>query len=81
MEVLEIENAELSARILDRTGRPVNIPLKVEHMQDGDGVRWASVQLVLAPLAPADYLVELTQTPSTGSTAVPQTLVAFRIVP
>jgi VWFA-related protein len=81
IDVPEIENAEPSARILDRTGRPVNIPLKAEHMQDGDGVRWASVQLVLAPLAPADYLVEITQTPSAGSTAVPQTLVAFRIVP
>jgi len=87
IDVLESANATpsvpsaASARILDRTGRVLNIPLSAEPVQDGEGVRWASVRLTLAPLAPGDYLIELTQPAPAGALPAPQTLVAFRIVP
>jgi len=81
IDVLELANAEPSARILDRTGRPLDIPLTAERVQDSDGVRWASVHVTLAPLAPGDYLLELTQTSATGALPVSQALVGFRMVP
>jgi VWFA-related protein len=81
VDVLEVESSEPSARILDRTGRPLSIPLNVEHVQDNEGVRWASVQLALAPLAPGDYLVELTQPSRAVASPMPPALVAFRVVP
>jgi hypothetical protein len=41
---------------------------------DADGSRWASAEVALAPLAPGDYLIEV----SADST---RTLVPFRLVP
>jgi hypothetical protein len=41
---------------------------------DADGTKWATGELALAPLAPADYVVEL----SAGDI---RTLAAFRLVP
>jgi hypothetical protein len=41
---------------------------------DRDGSRWQSTEFALAPLAPGDYLIEMT----TGGA---KTLAAFRIVP
>jgi VWFA-related protein len=62
-----------SARLLDRTGTPLAVPLETAARARPDGSRWASVQLALAPLGPSDYLIELTA----GGV---RTLVAFRIV-
>jgi VWFA-related protein len=62
------------ARLLDRTGKPLAVPVTAASRTDADGVRWATGELLLAPLAPADYVVEV----SVGET---RTLAAFRIVP
>ena len=40
---------------------------------DADGSRWQTAQLALAPLAPADYVIEI----AAGSR---RTLAAFRVV-
>jgi hypothetical protein len=36
------------------------VPLTVVFRDDTDGSRWATTQVPLVPLAPGDYLVEMT---------------------
>jgi VWFA-related protein len=67
-----------SARLLDRTGKALAVPVAVMATQETDGSRWLSGQAMLAPLAPGDYLVEIV---ATTSGAQRRTLTAFRIVP
>jgi VWFA-related protein len=63
-----------SARLLDRTGKPMPIiPVTAATRTDSDGTKWATAELLLAPLAPGDYIVEVVA----GET---RTLAAFRIV-
>jgi len=64
---------EVSARLLDRTGRALAIPVLTAVREDSDGSRWVAGQLALAPLAAGDYIVEFTN----GSTRV---LAAFRVI-
>jgi hypothetical protein len=68
------------ARILDRTGKPLPIPLTATVRDDRDGSRWQSTELALAPLAMGDYLIELSSG-SGRSGGERRTLVAFRVVP
>jgi hypothetical protein len=67
-----------SARLLDRTGKALAVPVTVMATQETDGSRWLSGQASLAPLAPGDYLVEIVATASGGQR---RTLTAFRVVP
>ena len=69
----------MTARLLDRTGKPmVMIPIAVAPRTDADGSSWHTAEVALAPLAPADYVIEL----SLESTPEPhRTLVPFRIIP
>jgi VWFA-related protein len=67
-----------SARLLDRTGTALSVPVTVMTSQESDGSRWLSGQAMLAPLAPGDYLVEIV---ATTSGAQRRTLTAFRVVP
>jgi VWFA-related protein len=67
-------NSDATARLLDRTGHVLRIPLNVTARDDQDGSRWNTVQLALAPLAAGDYVIEM----SAGSD---KTLAAFRVVP
>jgi hypothetical protein len=60
--------------LLDRTGKPLGVPVAVNVRDDPDGSRWQVVQLSLAPLAPSDYVVET-------SSANERLLTAFRVVP
>jgi hypothetical protein len=53
-------------------GKPLPVPVATGVRED-NGLRWATGQLGLAPLAPGDYIIEL----SLGST---RTLVGFRMV-
>jgi hypothetical protein len=62
------------ARLLDRTGKALAVPVAAAMRTDADGTKWATGELALAPLAPADYVVEL----SAGDI---RTLAAFRLVP
>ena len=63
-----------TARLLDRNGQPLAVPVTAAVRDDADGSRWHTAQLALAPLAPADYLIEVTA----GSS---KSIAAFRVVP
>jgi VWFA-related protein len=66
------------ARLLDRSGKALAVPVAVSALDEADGSRWLSAQAALAPLAPGDYLIEVTA--SSGG-AQQRTLTAFRVVP
>ena len=61
------------ARLLDRTGKPLAVPVVAATRTDADGTHWATGELALAPLGAGDYVIEVVA----GGT---RTLVAFRIV-
>ena len=61
-----------TARLLDRTGKALAIPVTAAMREESDGSRWLTGQLALAPLAPGDYIIELANGPM-------RTLAAFRI--
>jgi VWFA-related protein len=65
---------DVAARLLGRTGAPLNVPVTAAIRDDADGTRWRRVEVTLAPLAPGEYIVETTS----GSD---RTLTAFRVVP
>jgi len=67
----------LTARLLDRQGRPLAIPVTLSQREEA-GVRYATGEVVLSPLALGDYLVEI----ALGPGQRPETIVvAFRMVP
>ena len=63
-----------TARLLNRTGQPMGIPVTASIRNDADGSRWRTAQLALAPLAPGDYVIE-------QSAGTEITLTAFRVMP
>ena len=64
----------VSARLLDRSGKSLPIPVAASVRDDGDGSRWRTARLALAPLAPGDYVIEM-------ASGADRTLLAFRVVP
>ena len=68
----------VAARLLDRLGKALPIPLTASVRDDADGSRWQTTELALAPLAAGDYLIELA---SGAGGEEKRTLVAFRVVP
>jgi VWFA-related protein len=67
----------LSARLLDRKGQPLAIPVAAA-VREESYLQVASAELALAPLAAGDYLVELSMQRGARSDKV---VVAVRIVP
>jgi VWFA-related protein len=65
-----------TARLLNRRGEPLAIPVALTERADGDRLVLAA-DLSLAPLADGDYVIEVTA--SSGGTKV-QKLLAFRVV-
>jgi VWFA-related protein len=63
-----------AARLLDRTGKPLQIPLQVSDRADPAGFRWVVVDGSLAPLAAGDYAIEV----ALGDA---KQVTAFRVVP
>jgi VWFA-related protein len=64
-----------TARVVDRNGQPVAVPVEVSERPDPSGsFKWVIVDLSLAPFGPADYAIEVTQ----GQT---RQMTAFRVVP
>ena len=47
--------ADIAARLLGRTGTPLNVPVTATIRDDADGTRWRRVEITLAPLAPGEY--------------------------
>jgi VWFA-related protein len=69
------DGAGASARLLDRAGKPLQVPVQIsERVDAAEGVRWIVADVTLAPLAPGDYAVEVTA----GGTSQ---VTGFRIVP
>ena len=64
----------VTARLLDRRGTALAVPVAAAARDDPGGMRWQTAEVALAPFAPGDYVIEL----ASGSA---RTLVAFRIVP
>jgi VWFA-related protein len=64
-----------SARMLDKAGNPLQVPVAVTERPDDSGeFRWLVAEAVLAPLAPGDYAIELALDDVTVVTA-------FKVVP
>jgi hypothetical protein len=64
-----------TARLLDRAGATLHVPVQVsERTDDAGAFRWIVAELALAPLAMGDYAVEVAQGGATQVTA-------FRMVP
>jgi hypothetical protein len=74
VEVLAASADAPTARLLDRTGRPLAVPVTAGIRDESDGLRWHTAQLALAPLATGDYVIEL-------AAGGKRTLSAFRVVP
>jgi hypothetical protein len=74
VEIPAIEASAPAARLLDRTGKALAVPVSAALRDDTDGTRWCTAQLALAPLAPGDYIIEVVN-------ARTRTLTPFRIIP
>ena len=62
------------ARLMDRAGKALAVPVTTALRTDADGSRWTTAQLALAPLAVGDYVIELAD----GNNRI---LAALRVVP
>lgn len=47
------------ARVLDRLGKPMNVPIASRERVDAQGTRWMTAELTLAPLTEGDYVIEV----------------------
>jgi hypothetical protein len=74
VEIPTVSTTVPGARLLDRTGKPLAVPVTGALREDPDGSRWQTGEVVLAPLAPGDYVIELSE----GNARM---LSAFRVVP
>ncbi len=74
VEVPTTTNDAGTAQLLDRSGKPMAIPVATAVREDAEGTRWRTAQLALAPLAAGDYVIET----AAGSE---KSLVAIRVLP
>ena len=66
------------ARLLDRTGKPLSVPVVLSERNDAaEGLRWLVADVNPAPLGPGDYVVELSATLGSKSDVV---VTAVRII-
>jgi VWFA-related protein len=63
-----------TARLLDRFGKALQVPVQVSERADAESIRWIVADVTLAPLAAGDYAIEVT---AGGVTQV----TGFRIIP
>ena len=66
------------AELLDRTGRPMSVPVTVTSRTDTQGLHWLATDVVLAPLAEGDYAVRVR---ATWGATPREAVAALRIVP
>jgi hypothetical protein len=74
MEIAMPADSTPTARLLDRTGKALSVPVTVTARDDKDGTHWQTAQVALAPLAPSDYIIEVTN-------GTNRTMIGFRVVP
>jgi len=59
------------ARLLDRSGQPVNVPITTgERVDDQTGQRWLTADITLAALGAGDYGIEIAMTAAGGEQKV-----------
>ena len=76
------EGSVPSATLLDRTGATLGVPVETAVRDAGDGTWWVTAEVVLAPLAPGDYVIEISGVgPSHEPRETRQVWSAFRVVP
>ena len=63
-----------TARMLDRVGNPIRVPVQVSTRPDPSGFRWIVADAILAPLAAGDYGIEVTL-------GTAKHVAAFKVVP
>ena len=64
-----------TARMLDRTGKPMQVAVTTSDRRDESGAfRWVVAEAALAPLAPGEYAIEI----SVGEV---KQVTSFRVVP
>jgi hypothetical protein len=62
LELASTDPAPAHARLLDRTGAPLPVPVTIARRPDPEAeLTWIVADLSLAPLAPGDYAVEVVQ--------------------
>ena len=67
-----------AARLLDKTGQPLAVPVTTGERTDAEGgQRWLVADLTLAPLAPGDYAIELS---AQGPQGEQRNVTAIRVV-
>jgi hypothetical protein len=60
LELASAASETVVARLLDRAGRPLQVPVRVSERTDApSGLRWIVAEATLAPLAPGDYAIEV----------------------
>jgi VWFA-related protein len=64
--------------LLDRNGRVLPVPVQTSTRDEEAGLKWASAEAALAPLAPGDYALRAT---ITRGSRTDQVVTAFRVVP
>jgi hypothetical protein len=75
LEHATTQTATATARMLDRNGNPLNVPVQVGEREDASNrFRWIVIDASLAPFAPGDYAIEVTQGQAKQVTG-------FRVVP
>lgn len=63
LEIAAVGDVTLSAgRMLDRNGTVIELPVTIAERTDEAGQRWLTAEVILAPLAPADYIIEMSGT-------------------
>lgn len=69
----------VSARLLNRVGQPMAVPVSLaERLDESLQLRVSLAEVVLAPLAPGEYVVEVTAAKGTATSTVTY---GFRIIP
>jgi VWFA-related protein len=72
-------DATVSARLLNRLGQPMAVPVTLaERIDESLQLRVSLAELALAPLAPGEYVVEVTATKGTTASTVSY---GFRMIP
>jgi hypothetical protein len=75
LELASAASDMVVARLLDRAGRPLQVPVRVTERTDAaSGLRWIVAEATLAPLAPGDYAIDVTA----GNA---KQVTGFRVVP
>jgi hypothetical protein len=59
LELATAAEGTATAQVLDRLGKPLQMPVQISVRSDPAGFRWIVADATLAPLAPGDYAIEV----------------------